>query len=376
MRSMHVAVVRGLLLGALGPLAVAGCFSPSSGDATDQPGTPDGSLDDAATAHGGDTVDGSAANDAAATADATTQTEAGAADAATTQTEAGSDAAATDAGSDAAVVPDIDAGAGCLSPGAQGTLSATAEGLPAAGIALWVRADRGVYKTTTNDVCAWRDQSNSGRLLTPGTARAQWQSASVGGQAAIHFAAVGTDLGTGSVLGLDPAGARTFVAVDQLVIANGRFHPILQGNSSPSNQTVFLGIDANTWQTAGYREGAYISGSSFDTALATTTSAPRVHVMTLSTLASGTTITTAVDYRVNGVAQPLSITAGSGSMIDFSSANFTTIGAVSGTPTTTYGDAMVAEALIYDHALTLSERQAVESALEARYGIAADAGGP
>ncbi len=343
---------------------------------------PDASLDDAAddaaTAHGGDTVDGSAANDAASIADATTQTEGGANDAATTQTEAGagSDAATTDAGSDAAVVPDIDAGDGCLSPGAQGTLSATAEGLPANGIVLWVRADRGVYKTATDDVCAWRDQSSSGRLLTPGTARAQWQAASVGGQAAIHFPSLGTDLGTGSVLGLDPAGARTFVAVDQLVIGNGRFHPILQGNSSPSNNTVFLGLDANTWMTAGYREGAYISGTSFDTPLATTTTAPRVHVMTLSTLASGTAITTAVDYRINGVAQPLSITAGSGTMIDFSSANFTSIGVVSGTPTTTYGDAMVAEAMIYDHALTVSERQAVESALEARYGIAADAGGP
>ena len=49
---------------------------------------------------------------------------------------------------------------------------------------------------------------------------------------------------------------------------------------------------------------------------------------------------------------------------------------MSGTPTTTYGDAMVAEALIYDHALTVSERQAVESALEARYGIVTDAGIP
>src|SRR4051812_9965083 len=40
---------------------------------------------------------------------------------------------------------DIDAGAGCLSPGAATPVSAAADGLPADGIVLWMRADRGVY---------------------------------------------------------------------------------------------------------------------------------------------------------------------------------------------------------------------------------------
>src|SRR5262245_48499882 len=99
-----------------------------------------------------------------------------------------------------------------------------------------VRADHGVYKTAQDEVCIWRDQSGNGNDLRPyTTARPIWQSAAVGGQSAIHASAAGQVLYTGNVLGIPATSGRTFVAVSQLVTANGRFNPIIQGQIGSSS---------------------------------------------------------------------------------------------------------------------------------------------
>jgi hypothetical protein len=73
----------------------------------------------------------------------------------------------------------------------------------------------------------------------------------------------------------------------------------------------------------------------------------------------------AIDYRVNGATQTLTRTAGglgNGNFESFAGANFTSVGAGP-------ADAFVAEVLVYDRALSVSERQAVEAALKTRYSI-------
>ncbi|MDB4980178.1 MAG: hypothetical protein JWM82_930 [Myxococcales bacterium] len=264
---------------------------------------------------------------------------------------------------------EIDAGSGCVAPAAQAALSPAAEGLPVDGLVLWVRGDRGVYKTAQNEVCAWRDQSAQDRLLIPGAGgRPAWESAGVGGQAAIHFITEGQDLYTPDVLGMSATSPRTFIAVSKLVNTAGRFHPILQGEGgTPGN---YLGIDSNTWQTVGSLEGAYATVNSFDTTMPTSASA-RVHVLTVSTLMPGTVATAALDYRVNGTSKALTLKAGNGTIASFAGANFTTVGAVSGTPSAgaAGGNGLVAEAIIYNRALTVDERVAIETALKTRYGI-------
>ena len=78
----------------------------------------------------------------------------------------------------------------------------------------------------------------------------------------------------------------------------------------------------------------------------------------------GTAILGAIDYRVNGATQSLTRTSGglgNGNFEDFSGANYTLIGGCT--------DAFIAEALVYDRALSTTERGTVEAALEARYGI-------
>jgi hypothetical protein len=271
--------------------------------------------------------------------------------------------AAGAAGQPLELPPDIDAGVDCLSPSAEPALTAASAGLPASGLALWVRADRGVYMTTAHRVCAWADQSGHGRLLTNSSSddRPLWNATGVGGRPAIHFDNTGRYLYTNELLGMAPTSARTFIAVVQLVNTTARFQTLTQGQANSPG--TYLTLEANTFNTAGSRECVYAMNNSFDSGLATST-APRVHVYTLGTMTPGTPLLGAIDYRVNGATQTLTRNAGglgNGNFEDFSGANYTAIG--SGP------DAFIAEALFYDRALSVTERASVEVALEARYAI-------
>ena len=290
----------------------------------------------------------------------------GAADAAT---ESGSDTSADAPASETGdapgeTAPPFDAGIGCLPPVSTETpLAPATEGVPAQGLVLWLRADHGIYMTPgAGAVCAWADQSGHGRILTAGTGRPLWNTNAVGGKESVHFMGGTTSLGTGGVLDIPPASGRTFVAVTTLVSTTGRFEPIIQGKvGSPGT---YVSIDTNSYNTAGSREGVYMTNNAYDSALATSTS-PRVHVYTVSTMAPGTAVLSALDYRVNGAAQTLTRTSGglgNGNIEDFTSADFTAVGGAD-------GDANVAEVLVYDRALGADEKTALETALKARYGI-------
>jgi hypothetical protein len=105
----------------------------------------------------------------------------------------------------------------------------------------------------------------------------------------------------------------------------------------------------------------------YDSALATSTEL-RVHVYTMGTsgpLTVGTPVLPAIDYRVNGATQTLTRTAGglgNGNFESFAEANFTSVGGNA-------AEAFVAEVLVYDRALSVPEREAVEASLKTRYSI-------
>jgi hypothetical protein len=261
------------------------------------------------------------------------------------------------------VPPPFDAGSGCIAPVGETPLDATAEGLPATGLVLWLRGDRGVYKTDTQAVCAWADQSGNRQLFTDTNmdARPTWSATGLNGQPAVRSTAAGDGLATGGVLGVPPASARTLVAVVALVAPAQRFHAVFMGQAGTPG--TYLGLDTNTFNTAGSREGVYMMNNGYDAALATSTS-PRIHVYTVSTMTAGTPVLSGVDYRVNGAAQTLTRTAGglgNGNFEDFTDANFTSVA--------TGAEGLVAEILVYSRALTVDERGAVETALKTRYSI-------
>ena len=249
--------------------------------------------------------------------------------------------------------------------------------MPANGLVLWLRADRGVY-TVADDagsddaaagpsVCAWADQSGNGWLLTgQPSALPTLAPSGIGGQAAIVFGS-GTTLQTSGVLGMSPTSPRTFVAVETLVRASGRFDPILQGQLGSAG--TYVSIDANTWETVGNGEGVYMPQNSIQASTATSAGAARVHAYTISSMVIGTAFASAIDYRVNGVTQTLTVRQGGGTVQDFTGANFTAVDPVIASSTGAPPSGMVAEVLVYDRALSLAERAAVEGVLEARYGI-------
>ena len=190
-----------------------------------------------------------------------------------------------DGGTDAVV---FDGGADCIAPTGEAPLDATAAGFPASGLVLWLRGDRGVHKTTANAVCAWADQSGHGAIFTPYGARPSWSATGLAGLPAVRSTTGGEGLSTGGVLGIAPTSARTMIAVSQLVSATKRFQPLHQGKSGTAG--TYLGPDTNTFSTAGSREGVYMMNNAYDSALATTTAAPRVHVYTISTMTVGTPV--------------------------------------------------------------------------------------
>jgi len=266
----------------------------------------------------------------------------------------------------------FDGGPDCHPVTSVTTLSAVAAGLPAAGMALWLRADHGVYASTSGagapGVCAWLDLSGGTTVLASSgpTARPSWLTTGIGGNAAIQFSDSTQALVTAGVLGIGATSARTFVAVEKLTSANGRFDPVEQGQGgSPGT---YINIDASTWQTLGNLEGSYVTNNSFDTAAATTTAAARVHVLSVGSMTVGAPLAGAIDYRIDGTSMPLTLRAGSGTFEDFSTANYTAVGGF-GTPSMggTITGGMVAEVVVYDRALTASEILAVEAALKARY---------
>jgi hypothetical protein len=262
--------------------------------------------------------------------------------------------------------PPFVAGLGCDPPQrVEAPLVPGAEGVPAAGLVLWLRGDRGIYMTPgAGAVCAWADQSPRRGLLSASGARPLWTPMGVGGQDAVHFTTTAKALTTGGVLGIAPTSGRTFVAVQQLVTTTRRFDAVMQGQSGTPG--TYLNVDTNTFLTAGSREGVYATNNAYDSALATSTAA-RVHVYTLSTMTPGTAVLSALAYRVNGAAQTLTRTAGglgNGTLEDFTNADFTAVGVSGAEP-----DALVAEVLVYDRALTADETTALETTLKARYAI-------
>ena len=68
--------------------------------------------------------------------------------------------------------------------------------------------------------------------------------------------------------------------------------------------------------------------NAYDSALATTTAAPRIHVYTIQTMTVGTPVLPSIDYRVDGATQTLTRTSGglgNGNFENFSTANYTSV---------------------------------------------------
>jgi hypothetical protein len=175
-------------------------------------------------------------------------------------------------------------------------------------------------------------------------------------------------LARGDVLGLAPEQARSFVVVARLRDTVERSQLFSQGE--PGGLQRHVGLEANTWQTAGGRFGVYVVGNSFDAPLATHRELA-LHLLAVDSLAPGRRLADppGLRYRVDGAAQPLALRSGPGEIAaHFARAVRTTLGDFAGPSGFGYrGD--VFELMVYDRVLDAREQRALEAELAARYGI-------
>jgi len=352
MRLRRTAVLLVPVLGAAFAACVDDSTSPGQSPDASTPQTFDGSVDATGGQDTGPVDD--ASGDVA--------TDAGARDAADGSAPGDAAVDATDAADAADAAPRFD-DAGCPLP--TGVVANAGDaGLPATGIALWLRADLGLATLDGGAVCRWDDVSGNARNFAPATsAMPAFDSAGIKGKPAVSFGASGQHLIRNDVLGIAATAGRTMAAYSRSVDTTRRFQAIHQG--LPGSAGTYFGIDTNTFQTAGSLEGVYTTNNAFDSNVATSTNA-RSHIFSISSFAVGGTLPGVLTYAVDGNVTTLTrILAGlgNGTVEDFSAANLTTIGgAVPG-----FTGAEVAEILVWDHALTAPERAAVQAYFQSRF---------
>ena len=303
------------------------------------------------------TFDGSV--DATGRQDTGTVLDAGGGDAADGSTPGDASRDAADA-ADAA--PRFD-DAGCPLP--TGVVAdANDAGLPATGIALWLRGDLGVATLDGGAVCRWDDVSGKGRnFATALGPMPVLDPIGIKGKPAVSFTASGQHLVRNDVLGIAGTAGRTVAVYARSIDTARRYQPFHQG--LPNSPGTYFGLDANTYLTAGNLEGAYVTNNAYDSNVATSTNA-RSHILSISSFAVGGALPGVLTYAVDGTLVTLTRTSGglgNGTVEDFSAANQTTIGGAAAG----FTGAELGEILVWDHALTAPERAAVQAYFQSRF---------
>jgi hypothetical protein len=275
----------------------------------------------------------------------------------TTDTGAGSDA---DAGIDSG--PQFD-DAGCPI-GTVPISSAADAGIPSTGIALWLRADIGVATVDGGSVCRWDDVSGNGRSFRPATVTPPVaEAAGLNAKPAVSFSGPNQHLSRADLIGIGATSGRTIAVIGATSDTTHRFSYFIQGEEGTAG--TYFSLDQNTFNTAGSREGVYVTNNAYDSDLATTT-ATRTHVFSISSFAVGGALPNVLTYAVDGTARTLARTSGglgNGTVESFTNANFTAIG----TANPDFTGMKIGELIIYDRELTAPERLAVEQYFGARF---------
>jgi hypothetical protein len=295
-------------------------------------------------------------------------------------TDSGADAGPPDAGATDAGLPDAgppdagrpdagtpDAGparddAGCPFPTSL-VLDAAQDGLPDAGLRLWLRGDVGLAVDLAGGVCRWEDLSGQRNHFLPGMLPPGFSPTGLRGRPGVSFSGSTHYLVRNGVLGIPATSGRTFASISLTQDTVHRFQQVVQGKvNSPGT---YIAIDMNTYQTQGSREGVYASNRAYDADLATAAEV-RTHLYSVSDYTPGVSLIGNLYYSVSGVQRTLTRTpAGSAGDVveDFSGADSTAIGAAD----PSFAGAVLGDVLVYDRALTAPERAAVEAYFQRRY---------
>ena len=284
--------------------------------------------------------------------------------------------AAGDAANDGGVAGDADADAdagidsgpqfddaGCpIGTGAVG--NAADAGLPTTGIALWLRADVGVATVDGGAVCRWDDVSGNGRSFRPATATPPVaEAAGLNNKPAVSFSGPDRHLSRADLLGIGATSGRTVAVIGATADTTRRFQYFTQGQAGTAG--TYFGLDQNSFNTVGSREGAYVTNNAYDSDLATST-ATRKHVLSISSFTAGGALPNVLTYAIDGTTRTLTRNAGglgNGTVESFATADYTSIG----TASSGFTGAKIGELIVYDRELTAAERLLVEQYFGARF---------
>jgi hypothetical protein len=227
----------------------------------------------------------------------------------------------------------------------------------ASGLRAWYRADLGVVKDGSDKVTQWTDMSGNGSHVIQTAVPAQqpsWVPGALNGKPVIQFAG-STNLVTSASVDIHAASSdQTVIAVIAPGATQTNWSTILDLSSRPSQGFT---LQQNGGQTNQYRMWWTGNPAAGWKSSAGATAASGAGVQILSIVKNGTT---ASDY-LNGAVQG---TASVPANIQTPIALFEMGNAVGGS----YGySGQIAEVLIYNRALSNSERQQIETALLTRY---------
>ncbi|MHB9025289.1 MAG: Ig-like domain-containing protein [Armatimonadota bacterium] len=228
-----------------------------------------------------------------------------------------------------------------------------------AGMQLWLKADAGITKDGYDRISAWADQSGQGANVTQGTGTYQplYTAGSINGLPVVHFDGT-NDVMASSAVTLNQQ--HTIVAVARVQSVAGTVNNPIFSYASTSNNAAEVEMVAYDWC------GSYIFRCRYP-GLDPWNQTNMKFAMTmpvLMTQVKGANGSTAVKCYVNGtkVGPDQAVTT-----------NFSTTSRCFRLGRHSYygeylpGD--IAEVLVFDHDLTDSDRQIVESYLKTKYGL-------
>lgn len=192
------------------------------------------------------------------------------------------------------------------------------------GSRLWVPASSVVLGTPPK-IATLTDLSGLANDLAQGTAaqQPQQQTGFVLGHAVADFDGGDDGIGRADMLGIAANAARYFWVIAKLKSASTRTPLMMQAESGSGGN--YVGLDANSFATAGTKFGVYAISNTYDTAAAADTGW-HLHVLSF-TPTSGAAVTGSFTYYLDGTATALTQkNAGSGAWPSMATFNATWLG--------------------------------------------------
>lgn len=232
-------------------------------------------------------------------------------------------------------------------------------GVPTSGLKIWLKGDVGITKDASNYISTWADQSGNGLNATQGTSGVKplWVNSVVNGKPVVRFD------GSNDYLSFGPLTVNGLTQMSMILVSSNRadqsggtygdFNVALIFDETGNWGKVYLGPFQKTVSTR------YGTGQANNINIYTRPSTIGTGFSTSISIKNGTN-----EYLyVNGT----SVATYTGKLSAI--ANSSSTGWLGRGGNNTYFNGDVAEVLIYDRALTDTERQSVQAYLSGKYGL-------